>query len=283
MYAVLGDVEFELITYFDGLDVQFGADFAEHARVGGKPRLQWVGDKLDEVRIQLVFHASYCDPEAEFLKLHGAMRSREARQFVLGNGTYKGWFVITDLAGTSRQTDAKGALIALDANVTLREFAEKASVTRRMVRDIKLAKLRRSSAVELGDLGKLPELKLEKLPTPSALQQLAAKGQAAAASLANALRSAVQLPNLGPVIGLADSAASMMSAAALPKIGTPLRGVAESCSKAARQLSTASTAARAITGMPAQVAGQASQAMGAARELAQSSSRVLAQTQGGTR
>ncbi len=283
MYAVLGDVEFELITYFDGLDVQFGASFAEHARVGDKPRLQWVGDELDEVTFQLVFHASYCDPEAELLKLHSALRSREARQFVLGNGAYKGWFVITRLSGTSRQTDAKGALVAMDATVTLKEFAEKASITRRLMRDQKLAKLRRASAVEMGDLAKLPPLKLDKLPTASGLQQLAARGQAAAQSLASTLRNAVQLPNLGPVIGLADSASSLLSAASLPKLGTPLRGVAENCSKAARQLSTASTAARAITGMPAQVTSQAALAMGAARDLAQSSSRVLAMTQGGTR
>ena len=27
MYAVLGDVEFELITYFDGMEAQFGMDY----------------------------------------------------------------------------------------------------------------------------------------------------------------------------------------------------------------------------------------------------------------
>ena len=33
MYAVLGDVEFELITYFDGMEAQFGMDYAEHALI----------------------------------------------------------------------------------------------------------------------------------------------------------------------------------------------------------------------------------------------------------
>ena len=62
MYAVLGDVEFELITYFDGMEAQFGMDYAEHALIGGTPRLQLVGEKLDEFRVELTFHASYCDP-----------------------------------------------------------------------------------------------------------------------------------------------------------------------------------------------------------------------------
>ncbi|BBU85100.1 hypothetical protein EIMP300_65000 [Escherichia coli] len=40
MFAVLGDIEFELITYWDGFEATFGVDYAEHARIGGKPGLQ---------------------------------------------------------------------------------------------------------------------------------------------------------------------------------------------------------------------------------------------------
>ncbi|NPI41848.1 hypothetical protein HC451_25040, partial [Escherichia coli] len=56
MFAVLGDIEFELITYWDGFEATFGVDYAEHARIGGKPGLQFVGDRLDEIQITLVFH-----------------------------------------------------------------------------------------------------------------------------------------------------------------------------------------------------------------------------------
>ena len=55
MFAVLGDIEFELITYWDGFEATFGVDYAEHARIGGKPGLQFVGDRLDEIQITLVF------------------------------------------------------------------------------------------------------------------------------------------------------------------------------------------------------------------------------------
>ena len=30
MFAVLGDIEFELITYWDGFEATFGVDYAEH-------------------------------------------------------------------------------------------------------------------------------------------------------------------------------------------------------------------------------------------------------------
>ena len=122
MYAVFGEIEFELITYFDGMEASFGADYAEHALIGRKPRLQFVGEKLDEITIELAFHAKYCDPEAEFSKLKKAMQSREAGQFVLGSGEYKGWFVITDLKLTCRQTDKEGRLIEVAASMTLREY-----------------------------------------------------------------------------------------------------------------------------------------------------------------
>lgn len=122
MFALLGDVQFDLITYFDGFESQFGADYAEHALMEGKPRLQWMADKLDEIRIQLSFHSQYCDPEQELLKLRQALTSHQAMALVLGNGDYKGWFVLTELQATSKQTDAAGTLIALEASITLREF-----------------------------------------------------------------------------------------------------------------------------------------------------------------
>lgn len=122
MYALLGDIQFDLITYFDGMQVQFGADYAEHALIEGKPRLQFIGEKLDEFRIDLCFHVFYCDPEAELIKLQAAKKSHMAMAFVLGNGDYKGWFVLTEVQATSRETDKAGTLLSLDASITLREY-----------------------------------------------------------------------------------------------------------------------------------------------------------------
>lgn len=126
MYAVLGEIEFDLITYFDGMEARFGSDYAEHALIGGKPALQFVGDKLDEIRIDLVFHATYCHPEAELVRLRGAMQSRTALALVLGNGDYKGRFVITELQATGRHTDRTGSLLAAEAQLSLKEFTGKA-------------------------------------------------------------------------------------------------------------------------------------------------------------
>ena len=122
MYALLGDIQFDLITYFDSFEADFGTDYAEHAVIDGKPRLQYMGDRLDEIRIELSFHASFCNPETELARLKNAVSSHEAMALILGNGDYKGWFVLTDVQSTSRQTDESGTLLALDASITLREY-----------------------------------------------------------------------------------------------------------------------------------------------------------------
>ncbi|MEK9496082.1 phage tail protein [Photorhabdus sp. P32] len=122
MFAVLGDIEFELITYWDGFDVTFGVDYAEHARIQGKPSLQFVGEKLDEIQISLVFHQHYCTPDVELNRLREAMRKHQALALIFGNGDYRGWFVITDVTATSEQTDSVGNIFALNASVTLREY-----------------------------------------------------------------------------------------------------------------------------------------------------------------
>lgn len=120
-FALLGDVQFELITYFDGLEGKFGTDYAEHARIEGKPRLQWIGDKLDEWSLNLKFHQTYCDPEAELTKLRDAMGTHVPLPFVLATGDYKGEFVITDITVTSEQTDTQGVLVSAGATLSLRE------------------------------------------------------------------------------------------------------------------------------------------------------------------
>ena len=62
------------------------------------------------------------DPESELAKLKKALAAHQAMALVLGNGDYKGWFVLTDVQAISRHTDQWGTLVALEASITLREF-----------------------------------------------------------------------------------------------------------------------------------------------------------------
>lgn len=128
-YALLGDLQFELLAYFNGLEGRLGSDYSEHARIEGKPRLQWIGDRLDEWVIKLKFHERYCDPEQELTGLKEAAASHAPLQFVLASGEYKGDFVITDLAIIAEHTDTLGRLISVEATLNLKEYVEPASAT----------------------------------------------------------------------------------------------------------------------------------------------------------
>jgi len=122
MYALLGDVQFDLTAYFEGMDGKFGVDYAEHAVIEGKPRLQRIANKLDEFTIAVKLHQYYCNPEVELAKLVKSMNSYQAQAFILGNGDYKGWFVVSAIDVSSKQTTPDGTLMEVDANLTLREY-----------------------------------------------------------------------------------------------------------------------------------------------------------------
>jgi len=124
VFAQLGDIQFDLITYFEGLDGTIGYNFAEHAVIEGKPHLQFIGDGLEAVNLALRFHQGYCDPQAEFKRLKDAAAKHEALPFLFGNGLYKGRYVITEITDTVETTASDGTVISLEAKIALKEWVE---------------------------------------------------------------------------------------------------------------------------------------------------------------
>lgn len=122
MFAILGLIEFDLLTSFSALESQYQSDYAEHARIGLKPRLQAVGNKLDEWKIDINLHASYCSPQQEMESLRQALNLHLVLPLVLGSGQYLGQFVLTNLSVTHRETDVDGALLSASLKLSLREF-----------------------------------------------------------------------------------------------------------------------------------------------------------------
>ena len=118
--ALLGDMLLSLISVSQ-LDSRHSANYAEHALIGGKPRLQWLGDSLDELTLKLLFHRQFCDPKLEILVLKQALARHAAQPLVLGNGDHLGWVVITELSVASQQTADDGTLLACEVDLTLKE------------------------------------------------------------------------------------------------------------------------------------------------------------------
>ncbi len=125
MFAQLGDIEFELITYFNGMDETVSYNYAEHERIGNKPVLQYMGMNLLEENIKLNFHNSFCTPEDEIKKLKNVANKATPLKFIKGNGEYVGVFVVSEIVSTTEQTSKEGDLISVQVDLRLREYTGK--------------------------------------------------------------------------------------------------------------------------------------------------------------
>ena len=74
MFAQLGNIQFDLITYFDGLSSTSTYNFVQHERINNKPILQYLGENLEEMNIKLNFHSNFCTPKTEIKKLKEAAK-----------------------------------------------------------------------------------------------------------------------------------------------------------------------------------------------------------------
>jgi phage protein U len=123
IYATLGNLQFEPLPLTE-LSEKHAWQFAEHQVIEGKPLLQYIGSNLDETRIKLRFHFSFCSPSDSWNDLKVAADKREAMPLVMANGDYYGMRVIIDIARTMQQTADNGNLLVLELELTLKEWAE---------------------------------------------------------------------------------------------------------------------------------------------------------------
>ena len=125
MFAQLGDIKFELITYFNGLTETVSYNYAQHERIENKPLLQFLGKNLLEENIKLNFHRTFCVPEDELKNLVEVADKAEPLKFIKGNGEYIGVFVIEEIGKTTEQASPEGDLISVQVDVRLKEYTGK--------------------------------------------------------------------------------------------------------------------------------------------------------------
>ena len=121
MYFMLGSVVFEAVDLTD-FNETHAADFAEHAVLKGKPRLQAMGEKLTELNFAIRLHHTLGGVERRYQELLGAKSKQDALPLIIGRGKYKGNFVITDISSVTLFTDKFGNALCREMNINLREF-----------------------------------------------------------------------------------------------------------------------------------------------------------------
>ena len=120
MYFMLGNIAFEPVNLTD-FNETHSADFAEHAVLKGKPKLQAMGEKLTDLSFAIRLHHKIGGVESRYQSLLSAKAKQEALALMWGS-KYKGNFVITDISSTTLFTDGKGNALAREMNISLKEF-----------------------------------------------------------------------------------------------------------------------------------------------------------------
>jgi len=122
MWAILGEIEFEVIGSPSGAEHRFSATFVEHERISGKPLVEAVGGELEEINWTILLHTRVHDVDARLRAIRDATRAQQPLALVMGDGTYLGPWLIVEGVVTTKKTDARGALISAELQITLREY-----------------------------------------------------------------------------------------------------------------------------------------------------------------
>lgn len=123
MFAIFGTIPFEVLGSPERMESKRGYDYAMHRVVEDKPLLQWVGDSLQTIALELMFHSSFTNPAAQLAALEAAASDHQAQALVFGSGEYCGYFVVTSLSVSARQLGPSGVAIAIQARLVLTEWA----------------------------------------------------------------------------------------------------------------------------------------------------------------
>lgn len=122
MFAALGEIQFEVVGSPEAYESARTYDFAEQKVIESKPQLQWVGDDLERVKFELMWHASFTNPTAQLALLRATAGEHLAQPLVFGDGGFRGFFVIESINVKSQQLSAGGAPISIRVALALKEW-----------------------------------------------------------------------------------------------------------------------------------------------------------------
>ena len=128
MFAVLGEISFEVLGSPESLIEARDYHYAEHQVVEARPLLQWISSGLATLTLELLLHVSFVDPVATLAALEAAAADHTPRPLVFGNGTHRGYFVVTAISTVARQMSDEGDPIALVVRIKLREWVQDAEL-----------------------------------------------------------------------------------------------------------------------------------------------------------
>lgn len=121
-WAILGDFEFDIITSPQAYSDRAGTVWSEHALIKGKPQLEYSGDELDEIQLEIKLHANLTNTHKQIEALKRIQKQHKPLPFVLGDGIHKGYFVIVSIDNNHEKTLPGGKSRVATLSITLKEY-----------------------------------------------------------------------------------------------------------------------------------------------------------------
>lgn len=125
-FCTIGDLTLQLMEAPGTWKERGAFEYAEHPVLEGKPKLQAIGGKLDDLQLEFPFHAGKADIGFITNRIIEMRDGAEVVAVTMGDGEYLGEFVITDVAFDRSATFDNGTSLVATLSVTLREYVQAA-------------------------------------------------------------------------------------------------------------------------------------------------------------
>jgi len=127
-FAQLGNIVFEAISSPESIVASRAWNFAEHKTVESTPKLQFIGNELAQISLEILLHVSFTTPASDVAALESAAGAHQAMALVFGNGDNWGYYVITRLAKTMVKLAADGSIIAITLKLDLKQWVKSVGI-----------------------------------------------------------------------------------------------------------------------------------------------------------
>jgi phage protein U len=122
MFLQIGNFIFDKAYTPDGLSHTDETNYAEHALINLKPRLQPTGNNLEEFNFTIKLRAEIVNITQTLLALKKSKDSFEVLPFLYGYGAYMGDYIITKIDHTIIFTLDDGTPVEIDVSIALKEY-----------------------------------------------------------------------------------------------------------------------------------------------------------------
>ena len=124
MFALLGNIQFEITSSPKELTETHNGHFAKHNTLSGKPQLQATGLDIIEREMVIQLHYSLGSVEKRFNELMAALTDQKPLPLLIGNSRFQGYFVIETLTSQILLSDSYGNPLAREVRLSLKEVVK---------------------------------------------------------------------------------------------------------------------------------------------------------------